>query len=69
MIRHNDHLVPTSEDRVKEERLLEMLHFYSDTFTRLLFSEFGDVAETAVTMISSILNYDLAVLYTPITAS
>jgi len=50
---------------VKEERLLEMLNFYSDTFTRLLFSEFGDVAETSVTMISSILNYDLAVLYTP----
>jgi hypothetical protein len=43
-------------------RTLEMLNFYSDTLIRLSLSNLKDVGQLAVSLISSILNYKVAVL-------
>jgi PAS domain S-box-containing protein len=39
-----------------------MLNFYSDTFSRLSLTDLKDVGQTGVTLISSILNYRVAIL-------
>lgn len=43
-------------------RILEMLNFYSDTFTRISLTNLKDVGQIGVTLIASILNYKVAVL-------
>jgi PAS domain S-box-containing protein len=43
-------------------RILEMLNFYSDTFSRLSLTDLKGVGQTGVTLISSILNYRVAIL-------
>src|SRR5262245_17712171 len=42
--------------------LFEMLHYWSDTFARLPLTNLKDVGHTAVTLISSILNYEVSAL-------
>jgi PAS domain S-box-containing protein len=42
--------------------LFEMLHYWSDTFARLPLTNLKDVGQTAVTLISSILNYQVSAL-------
>ncbi len=46
----------------KSYTILEKLNYYSDTFTRLPFIKLKDLGETSVSLISSILNYRLALL-------
>ncbi len=45
---------------VRLRRILEMLNFYSDTFARISLVNMQEVGETAVTLISSILNCPVA---------
>ena len=42
--------------------LYEMLHYWSDTFARLPLTNLKEVGQTAVTLISSILNYQVSAL-------
>lgn len=43
-------------------RILEMLNYYSDTFASISHGNINDIGKISVTIISSILNYDVAVV-------
>ena len=44
-------------------RVLELLHFYSDTFARISLMNRKEIGEVAVKVISSVLNYQVAILF------